>query len=176
MSEEWRPVVGHEGLYSVSSWGRVRSEDRAVLVRKYEEPYLMSVPGRILFPGTDKYGYKRVSLHKNGIRSKRKIHHIVAEAFNGPRPTGLEVRHLDDCKSNNTPENLAYGTQSENQQDRRRNGVNPNLNKTRCKHNHEYSVENTRITKAGTRRCKICERETGRQQRIKRKQRAMVNN
>ena len=28
MSEEWRPVVGYEGLYEVSSYGRVRSVDR----------------------------------------------------------------------------------------------------------------------------------------------------
>ena len=28
--EEWRPVVGYEGLYEVSSLGRIRSLDREV--------------------------------------------------------------------------------------------------------------------------------------------------
>src|SRR3546814_6114244 len=59
MSEEWRPVVGFEGLYEVSDQGRVRSMDREV----------RSGPGRtrkarshILKPSTGQAGSLRVNL------------------------------------------------------------------------------------------------------------------
>ena len=57
--EDWRPVVGYEGLYSVSNLGRVRSEDRIVTagvgrVRHQSE--------RILKPGSDRGGYLIVTL------------------------------------------------------------------------------------------------------------------
>lgn len=31
--EEWKPVVGYEGEYEVSDWGRVRSVDRYVNIK-----------------------------------------------------------------------------------------------------------------------------------------------
>lgn len=58
------------------------------------------------------------------LRAKdRAIHRIVAATFLGPRPPGMEVRHLDGNKRNNAPANLAYGTRSENIQDRARHGA-----------------------------------------------------
>ena len=33
ITEEWKPVVGYEGLYEVSDWGRVRSVDHYVTGR-----------------------------------------------------------------------------------------------------------------------------------------------
>lgn len=58
MTEEiWRPVVGYEGLYEVSSYGRVRSLDRYV---KYSNGRINLHKGRILSPGKDtkiKNGY-----------------------------------------------------------------------------------------------------------------------
>lgn len=54
----------------------------------------------------------------------RGVHRIVCEAFNGPAPVGCNtVRHLDDVKHNNVPDNLAWGTQADNMADAVRNGT-----------------------------------------------------
>lgn len=103
ITEEWRPVVGYEGLYSVSSLGRVRSErdgrgTHKGLILK-ERPF---------------EGYIRYVLTRNGEQRQRMGHALVAEAFLGPCPPGKEVNHIDEVKSNNTPENLEYLTHLEN--------------------------------------------------------------
>jgi len=36
-AEQWRPVVGYEGLYAISSRGRVKSLDRTIIRRLYKE-------------------------------------------------------------------------------------------------------------------------------------------
>lgn len=51
------------------------------------------------------------------------IHRAVLEAFVGPCPEGYECRHLDGNPANNHLSNLAWGTPSENMQDRRRHGT-----------------------------------------------------
>src|SRR4051812_19574137 len=44
----------------------------------------------------------------------RRAAYLVALAFHGPRPAGLEIRHLDGDRTNDRPDNLAYGTHQEN--------------------------------------------------------------
>ena len=51
-------------------------------------------------------GYGRVSIGK--------VHTIVAYAFLGERPLGLDINHLDGNKRNNDASNLQYVTKSEN--------------------------------------------------------------
>lgn len=44
-----------------------------------------------------------------------KVHQLVCEAFNGPRPfPGAVVMHLDENAANNRSANLSWGTQKEN--------------------------------------------------------------
>lgn len=106
--EQWRPVVGYEGIYEVSDHGRVRSLDRFNHIgRRYR--------GRVLRPSTDRGGYQRVVLSQNGNCKTAKIHSLVLEAFVGPRPDGLHVCHGDSNPANNHLSNLRYATQSENQ-------------------------------------------------------------
>ena len=66
-------------------------------------------------------GYLCISNGRRG-EGRTPIHHLVAEAFLGPRPEGQLVRHLNDKKQENQVENLAYGTRSDNAQDAIRNG------------------------------------------------------
>lgn len=69
-------------------------------------------------------GYMYVKVVDNSGRSRsRTAHSLIAEAFYGPRPDGLEVRHLDGVYTNNTPGNLCYGTPSENRYDSVRHGT-----------------------------------------------------
>ena len=50
------------------------------------------------------------------------VHRIVARAYLGRRPAGMDVRHLDGVKTNNRVWNLAYGTRKENMDDNLRHG------------------------------------------------------
>ena len=61
-NEEWRDVVGYEGLYQVSNQGRVKSLERKVPKRNGER----TVKERILKPITDRYGYLIVCLCAGG--------------------------------------------------------------------------------------------------------------
>lgn len=55
----------------------------------------------------------------------RSVHSLVALAFIGALPDGLQVRHLDGNPANNAPTNLAHGTGKENAADRERHGNHP---------------------------------------------------
>lgn len=100
MTEEWRAVVGYEGLYEVSSLGRVRSLPKQ----------------RLLKPYVGTYGHSYVQLGGRG-QKRRMTHRLVYEAFSGLIPEGMVVRHLDGNPQNNTPANLAIGTQVDNIRD-----------------------------------------------------------
>lgn len=107
MKEQWMPIKGYEGLYEVSNLGRVRSFDRIDKIGRLHK-------GRILKDAKDGGGYPFVGLFKDGVCSKRKVHHLVAEAFLGERPNGYEVNHKDENKTNNCCNNLEYVTRKEN--------------------------------------------------------------
>jgi hypothetical protein len=90
----------------------------------------------------------------------------VAEAFHGPRPVGLEVRHLDGDSLNNAASNLRYGTRTENLLDAVEHGTHYNAKKTRCPQGHLYDETNTRVsTTTGERSCRTCARASKRRQR-----------
>ncbi|AEK07107.1 hypothetical protein JOEDIRT_76 [Mycobacterium phage JoeDirt] len=124
-SEEWRDVPGWEGLYQVSSLGRVRSVERLAIQKRWGRPNVRVVRERILKPytsGPKPPIYLMVRLYRDGKKTQRKVHHLVAEAFLGPKPfEDAKVLHWDDDQSNNRADNLRWGTQSENCFDRERN-------------------------------------------------------
>jgi hypothetical protein len=95
----------------VSDLGRVRSWRRGKWGRR-DEPRIMS-------PGEDGHvGHVAVNLCLgDGTRRRGKVHRLVAEAFIGPIPAGLDVRHLDGNPKNNRVGNLAFGTRRENMAD-----------------------------------------------------------
>jgi hypothetical protein len=114
-AEEWRPVVGYEGIYEVSSAGRIKTLPRTVTRRngttvpvkeRIKKPYICL-----------KGGYPTIWLQRNGNRVNRYIHALVAEAFIGPRPDRHDVCHADGNPTNNTVSNLRYGTRTENAAD-----------------------------------------------------------
>lgn len=76
-------------------------------------------------------GYRVVGLRRIGERKHGGkvtvlfVHRLVLEAFVGPCPEGMECRHLDGDRANNRRTNLAWGSPSENDEDRRQHGTMP---------------------------------------------------
>ncbi len=111
--EIWKSVRYFEGLYEVSSLGRVRSLPGG---RRH---------GKILFTGNfnPKKQYPAASLHRGGRQYRKLVHLMVAEAFLPPKPSAEhEVRHLSGERSNCAEVNLRWGTAAENARDRDRHG------------------------------------------------------
>jgi hypothetical protein len=121
MSEEWRWVVGHEGQYEVSDLGNVRSVDRVGQQNgRGGKSHVHSFRGRMLRPGIGGNGYPTVALGRGNTRT---VHSLVAEAFIGPVPLGMEVLHRDGTRTNAQADNLRYGTRTENILDAVANGT-----------------------------------------------------
>lgn len=109
MDEIWKDVPGYEGEYQASNLGRVRSLERLV---RCNSGY-RTVKGKILKQHIrNQGGHLGCSLgakcHNIGV------HRVVALAFIGEAPEGMEVLHINGNPTDNRPENLRYGTQSEN--------------------------------------------------------------
>jgi NUMOD4 motif/HNH endonuclease len=105
MSDEiWKSIPGYEGFYEASSLGRVRRCDRSVERKSGKRV----VKGRVLKPGTDRYGYKFLTLCKNGVVQNILVHRLVMLAFVGNPPQGHEINHLDCDRQNNRLANLEY--------------------------------------------------------------------
>lgn len=102
--EEWRQVVGYEGLYEVSNWGRIRGVAQGQGRR----------PGRLLSPYTNRKGYLCVDLTKEKINKTCQVHRLVTATFLGPCPLNKQVDHINGDKTNNTLKNLRYLTPREN--------------------------------------------------------------
>ena len=86
MDEEWLPVEGYEGVYSISSLGRLYAHPR-----KLRGPHGSVRPyaGRIMKPFEDRDGYLIVKLARgDGTHQTVKLHRLVCRAFNGPPPRG----------------------------------------------------------------------------------------
>jgi len=111
MLEVWKPVVGYEGLYEVSSLGEVRSLDRYVRSRGQGKRFR----GGILLKQGLRNKYLRVSLGRGvGIPVGESVHVIVLTAFAGPRPKGHHGSHLNGNNEDNRISNLCWESPSAN--------------------------------------------------------------
>lgn len=117
--EIWKPVGGYEGLYEVSSFGRVRSLDR--MGNHWCKGQRLFV-GRLLNPDCQENHYERVSLHRSGKLDRQCVHRLVARAFLGGLPK-QQVNHIDGNKRNNRVDNLEWCTHRENIQHAWRTGL-----------------------------------------------------
>lgn len=125
VEEEWRPVVGQEGAYEVSSLGRVRSLDRAMVQRlgsgrNPDRLVTRRMKGRLLSLSRTAGRYLGFRL---GLGGNVLVQTLVAAAFIGPRPPGLMVLHGDGDGHHNAATNLRYGDGSDNTEDSRRHGT-----------------------------------------------------
>lgn len=105
MDEVWKPVVGYEGRYEVSNFGKVRSLDTFVV---YSNGRSRVHKGRVLKQETN-HGYKRVVLvDVDKEKSHKRVHRLVAEAFIPNTNSKPYINHIDHNKQNNCIENLEW--------------------------------------------------------------------
>ena len=120
--ENWRPVLGWEGLYEVSDLGRVRS-----LARDSQLDSLgrhRSWPGVLLKPVRHTDGYNMVSLWKNSLGGQEFVHRLVAFAFLGsPLFSPAEVNHINGDKSDSRLANIEWVTPRANKLHARATGL-----------------------------------------------------
>lgn len=100
IEEQWLDILGYEGLYQISNFGRVKS-------------FYFKNP-RILKPHKVK-GYSNVELYKNKKKKQFYIHRLVMENFCPIENMNvLDVNHKDEDKSNNHISNLEWMTHKDN--------------------------------------------------------------
>ena len=115
--EIWKDVVGYEGLYEVSTGGRVRSKAHITRIVRKGIQIDMPHPGKIMTPQARRHGYLAVCLYGRGGNKRGfkqiSVHRLVAEAFLG-NGDGLEVNHINEDKTDNRLENLEWVTHQQN--------------------------------------------------------------
>ena len=98
-----KPIPSTGGVYAADANGAIWR------VSGYGTP-----KPRKLKPSPQRNGYLNVSVSVDNRQKRVRVHRLVAEAFLGPGPKGHDVCHLNHDRTDNRPENLKYGTRSEN--------------------------------------------------------------
>ncbi|WP_228795152.1 NUMOD4 motif-containing HNH endonuclease [Nocardia nova] len=155
--EIWRPIPGYESLYQASSLGRVRALPRKA---RTTGGGMQTRPGRIMRAKLARTGYLQIHLRKDDQTRYTHVHRLVCEAFHGLPSEGQEVRHLDGDRSNNVPANLAWGSSTDNAQDKILHGTQRGVSQTHCIRGHALDAANVYVPpkRPGQRYCKTCAR------------------
>lgn len=91
--EIWKDIEGYEGLYQVSSLGRVKSIQRSV-IREYNKSGVSQIKEKILKPFINNTGYYAISLSKNSKLTPHHIHRLVAVTFIPNPENKAQVNHI----------------------------------------------------------------------------------
>lgn len=157
MGEEWQPIPSEPG-FEASTLGRIRSVDRVIQLRNGGTQRHRGYLRKLFLRSQD----GRIQVMVN--RHVRKVHHLVLEAFAGPRPLGMVACHKNDIPSDNRPDNLYWGTASDNQRDSVRNGTHVYAKRIHCPRSHVLEQPNlvpSKWERAGERTCLACNRARG---------------
>lgn len=127
-NEIWKPIKNYEGLYEVSTLGRVKSLPRLKINNRGKQ----LTKEKILKGNDFNKGYLKVPLTDNNhVKKYFLIHRLVAETFvdNDNPKEKTQVNHIDGNKKNNCVDNLEWCTRSYNLQHAYDNGFKPTLKK-----------------------------------------------
>lgn len=102
--ERWKPVVGFDGVYSISDLGRLRREVTAS----------NSKAGFILTPFRRPSGYCCYTVWRDGKMRTLLVHRLIAQAFISNPDGKPHINHRDGVRSNNAIDNLEWCTAREN--------------------------------------------------------------
>ena len=110
MEEIWKDIEGYEGLYQASNLGRVK---RLAKTTKFGNSY-KTFQENITDGYVDDVGYKYVILSKNGIKTRYRIHKLVAYLFIPNPDNKPEIDHINTIRTDNRVNNLRWVTRKEN--------------------------------------------------------------
>jgi hypothetical protein len=104
--EIWKPIIGYEGAYEISSFGRVRSLDRITsYVSRTQEGKEYTTThthkGKLMKQHNNHFGYKVIALCIDGKYRTYMVHRLVADAFLSNPNNYPVVNHKDENKQNN---------------------------------------------------------------------------
>lgn len=102
----WKQIVGYENNYQVSDTGQVRNKATKKIIKPY----------------SNSKGYQIVTLSKNGLTKKMRVHRLVAQAYLDNPENLPDVNHRDYDRTNNCADNLEWMGRKENVQYSSRNG------------------------------------------------------
>jgi len=108
--EEWKPVVGHEDYFLISSYGRVKSVNRVIDGRWGSQLRR----GKIIKTKQESTGYLSSAICVNGKINTYKVHRLVGIAFVNNPLEKPQIDHIDGNKANNLHSNVRWTTSSEN--------------------------------------------------------------
>lgn len=108
MNEYWLPIPDYPD-YAVSNLGRVMRCTARTCAKAGTTLRIKRASKR-----KDWHWYPSVAMFCNGVRKQRPVHRLVAEAFLGPCPVGMEVNHKNGNIEDARAVNLEYVTRQEN--------------------------------------------------------------
>lgn len=156
-AEQWLTVPSWPD-YEVSdlaqAWKKARIvETKNGQVRRYK--------AHLLTQSVNESGYHVLNLTRylaDGTKETKvvRVYNLVMEAFRGPRPEGMVVRHLNGNAGDSRLVNLAYGSYTDNKWDRQEHGTDFQLLKDRCSRGHLFAGNNLHVDADGHRKCKAC--------------------
>lgn len=111
VDEIWKDIIGYEGLYVVSNYGKIKSLPRP------------TTGGGFLKQIRQDSGHFRVTLSKNGKEKQYGVSRLIMAAFIGLCPTNMECCHNDGNPENNHISNLRYDTHKNNMSDMKLHGT-----------------------------------------------------
>jgi hypothetical protein len=100
--EEWKPIIGFEGNYEISSFGRVKAlgvYNHPISIRKLSQ---------------HKNGYLMISLWKENREKRPLVHRLVAIHFIPNPESKSEVNHKKGIKTDNRATELEWVTTRQN--------------------------------------------------------------
>lgn len=111
-NEIWKDIIGYEGFYKISNYGKVKSLARLVKMgpNKFRQTNEM-----FLNPSKSIHGYWRLCLQKNGKRNMHFIHRLIGKAFIPNPENKPEINHINGIRDDNSMDNLEWVTTLENQ-------------------------------------------------------------
>lgn len=124
-TEVWKDIEGYVGVYQVSSFGRVRTLDKAFYAKptaRYPNGRHLVRKGKLLKLSKRPAGYLFVGLYNADGQRFVSVHKLVMDAFIGPLPDSMERCHNDGEPRNNRLSNLRYDTSKGNHADRKTHG------------------------------------------------------